>query len=208
MRVVRSGRRNRGRTALLTLAVCGALALTGCRAGDEAGGPGTQSPAKPGAGPSGSSAPAPAPGTPSATAAAPKPTATAKPVKKPTTPPGPSAKPCDHKMPIAPDLIAVYRYTPEGGAHHLIVRHGNWGCGTSGADGAAFEPVGKETFYPVADKAAITAGPPVVAGPGPEKIGVQELVDWVIAHPDSGLPFRYHLGADGAIDTLEQVYLP
>ncbi|MBT2482654.1 hypothetical protein [Streptomyces sp. ISL-94] len=114
-------------------------------------------------------------------------------------------------MPIAPDLIALRRYTPEGGSHNLIVKHGNWSCGTpdtDGADGAHFGPVGKETFIPIAEAAQTTATAPIVAGAEPKTISLLELIAWVTAHPDSGLPFRYHLGADGAIDTLDEIHLP
>ncbi|WP_405834067.1 MULTISPECIES: hypothetical protein [unclassified Streptomyces] len=208
MRVVRSRRRARGRAGLAALAVCGMLGLTACQGGGDAG------PGASGAGPTGSSATVTASAGSSATAATPsaskspaKATATATPAKKPTSAAPRSGATCDHKMPIAPDLIAVRRYTPEGAAHHLIVHHGNWGC-TPDGDGTYFEPVGKETFLPLADDAEITATAPVVKGSAPEKISVQQLVDWVVAHPDSGLPFRYHLGADGAIDTLDEVYLP
>ncbi|WP_404953157.1 hypothetical protein [Streptomyces sp. 147326] len=206
MRVVRSRRRARGRAGLTALAVCGMLTLTACQGADDAG--------SSGAGPSGSSATATPSAGSSATAATPsvskspaKATATATSAKKPTSAAPASSATCDHKMPIAPDLIAVRRYTPEGAAHHLIVHHGNWGCTPDGG-GTYFEPVGKETFLPLADNADITATAPVVEGSAPEKISVQQLVDWVVAHPDSGLPFRYHLGADGAIDTLDEVYLP
>ncbi|MEV7440770.1 hypothetical protein AB0O22_06405 [Streptomyces sp. NPDC091204] len=210
MRVVRSRRRARGRAGLVALMVCGTLALTACRGGADA--------APQGAGPAGSSATATATASapPSASATAPAPsaskpaakaTATATPAKKPTSAAPTSGAACDHKMPIAPDLIAVRRYTPEGAAHHLIVHHGNWAC-TSDGGGTYFEPVGKETFLPLSDTAAITATAPVTGGSAPEKITVRKLVDWVVAHPDSGLPFRYHLGADGAIDTLDEVYLP
>ncbi|WP_327418888.1 hypothetical protein [Streptomyces sp. NBC_01233] len=208
MRVVRSRRRARGRAGLAALAACGMLGLTACQGGDDA------APAASEAGPTGSSATAtPSAGssatavTPSASKSPAKATATAATAKKSASATPGSGATCDHKMPIAPDLIAVRRYTPEGAAHHLIVHHGNWGC-TPDGDGTYFEPVGKETFLPLADDAGITATAPVVEGSAPKKISVQQLVDWVVAHPDSGLPFRYHLGADGAIDTLDEVYLP
>ncbi|MEU8655069.1 hypothetical protein [Streptomyces sp. NPDC048737] len=38
-------------------------------------------------------------------------------------------------MPISPDEIAVHRYSPEDGSLSLIVRYGNWGCGTRVHDG-------------------------------------------------------------------------
>ncbi|MER6099296.1 hypothetical protein ABT154_26285 [Streptomyces sp. NPDC001728] len=49
---------------------------------------------------------------------------------------------------------------------------------------------------------------PVVTSAENKRIGVQELIDWVDAHPDSGLVFRYTVGDDGAIHRLEQVFTP
>ncbi|MFM9552334.1 MULTISPECIES: hypothetical protein [Streptomyces] len=115
---------------------------------------------------------------------------------------------CDHKMPISPDEIAVYRYTPEGGSLSLIVKHGNWGCGTPDSDGAPFETVGKETYIPMDQAAAITVTDPVVQSTTNQPIGVQEFLDWIEAHPDSGLVFTYHLGDNGAIDRLDEVFTP
>ncbi|MFJ3876282.1 hypothetical protein ACIPW5_02340 [Streptomyces sp. NPDC090077] len=189
----------RGHAAMAALAMCGALVLTACRNGEDAAAPD---------GPPGAAAPAApsAAGTPSAPAAsktgAPaKPSAPATPAAK--KPPAPAPAPsCDHKMPISPDTIAVYRYTPEGGAHHLIVRHGEFGCP------GPFEPVGEETYYPVSETAKITATSPVLAGEVTGKpVTTHELTSWVTAHPNSGLPFRYHLDAAGVIDTLEEVYV-
>ncbi|MCL7430267.1 hypothetical protein [Streptomyces sp. YS415] len=111
-------------------------------------------------------------------------------------------------MPISPDEIAVYRYTPEGGSLSLIIRHGNWGCGTPDSDGAPFEAVGKETYLPMDQAAYVTVTDPIVASTENQPIGVQDFLDWLEAHPDSGLVFRYHLGTDGAIDRLEQVFTP
>lgn len=115
---------------------------------------------------------------------------------------------CDHKMPISPDEIAVYRYTPEGGSLSLIVKHGNWGCGTPDSDGAPFETVGKETFIPMDQAADITVTTPIVESTENQPIGVQEFLDWLEAHPNSGLVFTYHLGSDGAIDRLDEVFTP
>ncbi|MFI1507807.1 hypothetical protein [Streptomyces sp. NPDC020597] len=115
---------------------------------------------------------------------------------------------CDHKMPISPDEVAVYRYTPEGGSLSLIVRHGNWGCGTPDSDGAPFETVGKETYIPMDQAADITVTNPIVESTENQPIGVQEFLDWLEAHPDSGLVFTYHLGDDGAIDRLDEVFTP
>lgn len=206
MRAVRGPRTSPGRAALAAVAVSATLALTACGPAAGKAGPATGTASPSAAGPAGSAAPA----TPSTTATAPtpaasKPSAKSTATKKPASP-APGAT-CDHKMPIAPDLIAVNRYTPEGGSHNLIVRYGNWSCGTPG-DGAYFEAVGKETFLPIADTAKITATAPIVEGSTPEKITLQKLIDWVTAHPDSGRPFQYHLGADGSIDTLDEVYLP
>lgn len=115
---------------------------------------------------------------------------------------------CDHMMPISPDEIAVLRYTPEGGSLSLIFRHGNWDCPTPDSDGPPFVTVGKETFLPLDQAAYITATDPIVASTENQRIGVQEFLDWLEAHPDSGLVFTYHVGADGAIDRLEQVFTP
>ncbi|MFD9306900.1 hypothetical protein ACFWCB_30250 [Streptomyces sp. NPDC060048] len=200
---VRAGRRTRGRAALAALALCGTLALTGC-GGDEDTGAGAAG-ASPTTG-------APATATPSATpSAAPAPS---KPAQEPTpaaTPTGRAKTPapgstCDHKMPISPDEIAVNRYTPEGGAHSLVVKHGNWGCAAPGADAAPFETVGKETFLNIAEDAKITAVTPVVASTVSRPITLQQLTDWLIAHPDQGRVFRYHLDGAGVIDSLDQQY--
>ncbi|MFZ3469537.1 hypothetical protein ACODT3_29335 [Streptomyces sp. 4.24] len=199
---VRGARRTRGRAAFAVLALCGTLALTGCD--DEAGGAGAA-----GATPTAST---PATAAPSATASAstapsqsaPKPAPSATATGKAKTPaPGSD---CDHKMPISPDEVAVYRYTPEGGAHSLIVKHGNWGCAAPGMDAAPFDTVGKETFLNIAEDAKITAVTPVVASPVSQPITLQQLIDWLIAHPDQGRVFRYHLNGAGVIDWMDQQY--
>ncbi|MEU1518362.1 hypothetical protein ABZ490_40510 [Streptomyces sp. NPDC005811] len=115
---------------------------------------------------------------------------------------------CDHKMPISPDEVAVYRYTPEGGSLGLIVKYGNWGCAPADSDGAPFETVGKETYMPLDQAAYITVTTPIVESTENQHIGVQEFLDWLEANPDSGLVFTYHLGADGAIDRLEEEFTP
>ncbi|MFI8100203.1 hypothetical protein [Streptomyces sp. NPDC086023] len=208
----RSGRR----AVFATAALCGALVLTGCKGdGDAAGAPKAPAPGKPAA-----SAPVAPGGTASATPDA-KPTAEGKPASTTAPPKAPAGKPkapatakpgatpsCDHKMPISPDEIAVYRYTPEGGFLSLIVRHGNWGCGTPDSDGAPFETVGVETFIPLDQAASITVVTPIVESTENQKIGVQEFLDWLEAHPNSGLVFRYSLGKDGAIHQLDQVFTP
>ncbi|MGW1777372.1 hypothetical protein [Streptomyces sp. NPDC002104] len=204
----------RTQAALAALALCGTLALTACNGDDEAGAAGT--PASP-------SVSAPATGTASASASASSSAqAPASPSSAPSKKPAPSAsssaspagtkKPpapgstCDHKMPISPDEVAVYRYTPEGGVHSLIVKHGNWGCAAPGADAAPFETTGKETFLNIAEDAKITAVTPIVASTVSQPITLQQLIDWLIAHPNQGRVFRYHLDAAGVIDSLDQQY--
>ncbi|MER5449980.1 hypothetical protein ABT052_26230 [Streptomyces sp. NPDC002766] len=115
---------------------------------------------------------------------------------------------CDHKMPISPDEVAVYRYTPEGGSLSLIVKYGNWGCAPADSDGAPFETVGKETYMPMDQAAYVTVTNPIVESSENQHIGVQEFLDWLEANPNSGLVFKYHLGADGAIDRLDEEFAP
>ncbi|MFE4263847.1 hypothetical protein [Streptomyces sp. NPDC056883] len=201
-KVVRGARRVRTQAALAALALCGTLALTACNGDEETGAPGT--PASPAtsaaatgaASPSASSAPSkkPTPATPS--------TVTPAGTKKAPTP----GSTCDHKMPISPDEIAVNRYTPEGGVHSLIIKHGNWGCAAPGADSAPFETTGKETFLNIAEDAKITAVTPIVASTVSQPITLQQLIDWLIAHPNQGRVFRYHLDGTGVIDSLDQQY--
>ncbi|WP_327307317.1 hypothetical protein OG730_30930 [Streptomyces sp. NBC_01298] len=200
----------RTQAALAALALCGTLVLTACNGDDEAGAPG--SPASPTV-----SAPATATASASASASAAAPPSSA-PSKKPAptttssaTPAGTKKPPapgstCDHKMPISPDEVAVYRYTPEGGVHSLIIKHGNWGCAAPGMDAAPFETVGKETFLNIAEDAKITAVTPIVASPLSQPITLQQLIDWLIAHPNQGRVFRYHLDSAGVIDWMDQQY--
>lgn len=203
---VRDGRRTRGRAAVAVLALCGTLALTGCSGDDEDTGAGAAGPS-PLATTTATAAVTPS-ATPSASTApsksAPKPALSATATGKAKTPaPGSD---CDHKMPISPDEVAVYRYTPEGGVHSLIVKHGNWGCAAPGMDAAPFDTVGKETFLNIAEDAKITAVTPVIASPVSQPITLQQLIDWLIAHPDQGRVFRYHLNGAGVIDWMDQQY--
>ncbi|KOX11662.1 hypothetical protein [Streptomyces sp. NRRL B-3648] len=168
-------------------------------------GPATGSPTV-GAAPAGKSTPGRATASPAATAA-PTPPAPA-PAKPAASETAGSGSGCDHKMPISPDELAVYRYTPEGGALHLIVKYGAWGCAPADSDGAPFETVGKEIPVPMNQAAYVTVTNPVVASTENQHIGVQEFLDWLEAHPNSGLVFKYHLGADGAIDKLEEEFTP
>ena len=200
-----------------------ALTLTACNGdGDATASPAGADPttAKP-AGTSaatGSATPGSGAGTePSAAAKSDKPssspatsaaTATAAPAKSAAASPADDTPACDHKMPISPDEIAVYRYTPEGGFLSLIVKYGNWGCAPKDSDGAPFETVGKETYMPMSQAAYVTVTNPIVESTENQHIGVQEFLDWLEANPNSGLVFTYHLGADGAIDRLEEVFTP
>ncbi|MCJ0872760.1 hypothetical protein [Streptomyces sp. AP-93] len=207
---VRGARRVRTQAALAALALCGTLALTACNGDEEAGAPGTPaSPATSAAAtgttsPSASPSPSPAPSKKPTPAATPPATATVTPAgtKKAPTP----GSTCDHKMPISPDEVAVYRYTPEGGVHSLIIKHGNWGCAAPGKDSAPFETTGKETFLNIAEDAKITAVTPIIASPVSKPITLQQLIDWLIAHPNQGRVFRYHLDSAGVIDWMDQQY--
>ncbi|WP_256097007.1 hypothetical protein [Streptomyces agglomeratus] len=203
------------RRPLAVLTLCAALTLTACKADDSAP-PGTDETSSTSAAPVTPAAGASA-AAPTVTASAARPSTVSKPTpagspatapgEKEPKPPAPGAT-CDHKMPISPDEIAVNRYTPEGGFHSLIVKHGNWGCGTPDTDGAPFETVGVETFIPIAEDAKITAVTPVVESTENKQITLQQLIDWLVAHPNQGLVFRYHLGPGAKIDTLDQVFTP
>ncbi|MFJ1808291.1 MULTISPECIES: hypothetical protein [unclassified Streptomyces] len=222
----RESRRRPGAIRAVVLGLCavGALGLTGCSGDDGPASAGSK--AKPSE--TEASATADKTGT-AADAIGTKPSAEASTgagsgVKSPSVvpvaskPPAPTAtgsagtegeaEDCDHKMPISPDEIAVYRYTPEGGTLSLIVKYGNWGCGSPDSDGAPFETVGKETYIPMDQAAYVTVTNPIVESTENQHIGVQEFLDWLEAHPNSGLVFTYHLDSSGAIDHLEEVFTP
>lgn len=192
----------RGQAAMAVLAVCGMLALSACQNGDDQA-------AAPDAKPSAAAPASPTATTavpaPSKTGAAPKPSAAATPAgKNPPAPAPPSAPACgaDHRMPVSPDTIAVHRYTPEGGMTSLIVQHGTYGCP------GRFEPSGAWTYIPISEKAKITATAPILPSEVMGKpISTSELTSWLDTHPDKGLPFRYHLNAEGVIDTLDEIYV-
>ncbi|MEU0007207.1 hypothetical protein ABZ079_23730 [Streptomyces sp. NPDC006314] len=200
-----------------------ALTLTACNGGGDAtaspatGRTATTKPGSSGAGAGATTAGAKPAGTPTTSANDAEPpsasassaaTAAPAPAKPTTSSTADGTSGCDHKMPISPDEIAVYRYTPEGGSLNLIVKHGNWGCAPADSDGAPFVTVGKETYLPMDQAAYVTATDPVVESTENQHIGVQDFLDWLEAHPDSGLVFRYHLGDDGAIDRLDEVFTP
>lgn len=208
--VVRDARRLRTQAALAALTLCATLALTACNGDDETGAAGT--PASPSASPS-AGATATGAASPSASASpSPVPSKEPTPSAPSTVTPAGTKKPpapgstCDHKMPISPDEVAVYRYTPEGGVHSLIIKHGNWGCAAPGMDAAPFDTVGKETFLNIAEDAKITAVTPIIASPLSQPITLQQLIDWLIAHPNQGRVFRYHLDSAGVIDWMDQQY--
>ncbi|WP_234439060.1 hypothetical protein [Streptomyces sp. NRRL B-3229] len=205
--------------AVLGACVAGALLLTGCNGKEEAtGSGGGTNPTKAAATGGKETATSAVSKTPVATASAGSistakspgvvPAASKSPVATVSPAGGTDGDGCDHKMPISPDEVAVYRYTPEGGSLSLIVKYGNWGCGSPDSDGAPFETVGKETFIPMDQAAYVTVTNPIVESTENQHIGVQEFLDWLEAHPNSGLVFTYHLGADGAIDRLDEVFTP
>ncbi|MGW2486357.1 hypothetical protein ACWCV9_03930 [Streptomyces sp. NPDC001606] len=164
------------------------------------GGPGSAAPtstATPGAGGAATPAAKPAAKTPGSA---------------PTTAP---ATGCVSKAPdpdhVDPDEIAVYRVEelPAGtGKVNLVIQHGAWGCPGKDSDGTPFVVTGEDSRWALDQAAYVTATNPVVAGSKNQRIGVQELVDWIKAHPNSGLVFKYATGDDGAIHSLEQVYTP
>ncbi|MFI0929177.1 hypothetical protein ACH4TP_35490 [Streptomyces sp. NPDC021012] len=223
---------DRLRPVVLTLAA-GALAavLTGCQQGGAAAGG-----AAPGAPAAGTTAPGPAGsaggGTPTAApTAAPTAVPTVAPaVKKPaasktaapTPPPAPKpkapaakAKDCVDSPPgpddVDPDEFALYRIEELPGSTgkvNLVVRHGAWGCAPKDSDGGPFVVAGEESRWALDQAAYVTATNPIVTSTENQRIGVQELIDWVKAHPDSGLVFRYQVGNDGAVHQLEEVFTP
>ncbi|MCX5148356.1 MULTISPECIES: hypothetical protein [unclassified Streptomyces] len=205
-KAVQGHRRLRRQAACAALVLCGSLALTACNGDDGSVGAAGATPGASTAPPSAAATSSAAPGgsTPSASAtASKKPTPAATATGKPK-PPAPAPAPtCDHKMPISPDEIAVYRYTPEGGTLSLIVKHGNWGCPVPGGS-TPFVTVGEETFIPVADDAKITAMAPILSGSVSKPITAHELTSWLESHPNKGLVFHYNVNHRGMIETLGQ----
>ncbi|SEC87205.1 hypothetical protein [Streptomyces sp. TLI_105] len=214
---------DRLRPVVLALAA-GALAvvLTGCQQGGAAAGG-----AAPSAPATSTAAPGPAGsgggGTPTAV---PTDAPTAAPaVKKPASPktsePAPKPKPaapaptCVDSTPgpddVDPDEFALYRIEELDGSTgkvNLVIQHGAWGCGSPDSDGGPFVVTGEESRWALDQAAYVTATNPIVTSAENQRIGVQELIDWVKAHPDSGLVFRYETGDDGAIHRLEEVFTP
>ena len=210
-------------------AVALAASLTACQKDDGAAArPGTGATAPAPAQDPGTEASAGASGGASAKPAA-KPAATpsketVKPAAKPATKPTakPAAKPggvpgadCVTAAPTPdeydPDEFALYRIEELPGSTgkvNLVLQHGAWGCGGKDTDGGPFVVSGEDSRWALDQAAYVTATDPIVASTENTRIGVQELIDWVNAHPDSGLVFTYTTGDDGAIHRLEQVFTP
>ncbi|MGW5780864.1 hypothetical protein [Streptomyces sp. NPDC003863] len=222
---------DRLRPAVLALAA-GALAavLTGCQQGGAAAGgaapsttaapatgtaaPGSGGDTGPGTAPTAVHTVAPVVKKPvAATTSAPASTPTSAP--KPAPEPAPAGAGCVDSTPgpdeVDPHEFALYRIEELDGSTgkvNLVVQHGAWGCGSPDSDGAPFVVTGEESRWALDQAAYVTATNPIVTSTENQRIGVQELIDWVKAHPDSGLVFRYQVGDDGAIHRLEEVFTP
>ncbi|WP_324790172.1 hypothetical protein [Streptomyces sp. H51] len=214
---------DRLRPAVLAFtAVALAAVLTACQEGGGTGaaadGTAASSPATSASAstPSGAAAATPSAGKGGGTSAA---TSGAKPAAsvKPAAPakPGASEAGCVDKAPtpdeVDPDEFAVYRVEELDGSTgkvNLVVQHGAWGCPGGDGDGVPFVVTGEDSRWALDQAAYVTATNPITDSSANQRIGVQELIDWIDAHPDSGLVFRYRTGADGSIDRLEQVYSP
>ncbi|WP_406171685.1 hypothetical protein [Streptomyces sp. NBC_00996] len=112
---------------------------------------------------------------------------------------------------VDPDEIAVYRVEELDGSTgkvNLVIQHGAWGCPGKDTDGAPFVVTGEDSRWALDQAAYVTATNPITDSSENQRIGVQELIDWIDAHPDSGLVFKYETGDDGAIHRLEQVFTP
>ncbi|OXY93207.1 hypothetical protein [Streptomyces diastatochromogenes] len=110
-----------------------------------------------------------------------------------------------------PDEFALYRVEELPGSTgkvNLVIQHGAWGCSGKDSDGKPFVVSGEDSRWAMDQAAYVTATNPITGSSTNQRIGVGELMDWVKAHPDSGLVFKYEVGADGSIDRLEQVYTP
>ncbi|MFF5014118.1 hypothetical protein [Streptomyces sp. NPDC001165] len=110
-----------------------------------------------------------------------------------------------------PDEFALYRIEELPGSTgkvNLVIQHGAWGCAGKDSDGKPFVVSGEEARWAMDQAAYVTATNPITGSSTNERIGVGELMDWVKAHPDSGLVFKYEVAGDGSIDRLDQVYTP
>lgn len=202
---------NQLRPVVALAAVALTVVLTGCQKGGSDAG--SDSGAAAGAG----AAVASPSGTPGAsTPAAGK--ASAEPAGSVSTSPAPASAitaACSDEPPtpdeVDPDEFAVYRAEELDGSTgkvNLVIQHGAWGCPGKDTDGAPFVVTGEDSRWALDQAAYVTATNPITAGTENERIGVQELIDWIDAHPDSGLVFRYETGDDGAIHRLEEVFTP
>ncbi|MFI5973891.1 hypothetical protein [Streptomyces sp. NPDC051452] len=144
-------------------------------------------------------------------------TPAAKPASKTTGPAGTTAPVtgCATKAPdpdhADPDEIVVNRAEelPAGtGKVNLVIQHGAWGCPDKETDGRPFLTDGEDSRWALDQAAYVTATNPITSSSKNQRIGVQELIDWLDAHPDAGLVFKYETGDDGAIHSLQQVYAP
>ncbi|MGW8766491.1 hypothetical protein ACWGN5_28790 [Streptomyces sp. NPDC055815] len=220
---------DRLRPAVLALAA-GALAvvLTGCQEGGSAAAPTAPAPVATTTGasgaPAGTTAPPTAPpaATPTAAPAVKKPVVAKPSAPKPAPPKtsapatsAPKAEDCVDAPPgpddVDPDEFALYRIEeldPSTGKVNLVVQRGAWGCAPKDSDGGPFVVTGEESRWALDQAAYVTATNPIVTSTENQRIGVQELIDWVKAHPDSGLVFRFQVGDDGAIHQLEEVFTP
>ncbi|MFF4588545.1 hypothetical protein [Streptomyces sp. NPDC001388] len=214
---------NRLRPVVVALAAVTLTAvLTGCEKGGSAtgsasgstatsaagAGAGTGASAKPAAS---TAAATPAGATPSAVPSA----ASKKPSAAPPATSAATAAGCSDEPPtpdeVDPDELALFRIEEIDGVTdkvNLVIQHGVWGCPGKDTDGAPFVVTGEDSRWAMDQAAYVTAVTPITDSTENRRIGVQELIDWVDAHPDSGLVFRYETGDDGAIHRLEQVFTP
>ncbi|MFF5186567.1 hypothetical protein ACFY30_22845 [Streptomyces sp. NPDC000345] len=215
---------NRLRPVVIALAAVTLTAvLTGCEKGGSAAGSASGSTAGSAAGSAagaGAGASAkPAASTAAATPAEATPSAVPSAAKKPSAaPPASSAATaagCSDEPPtpdeVDPDELALFRIEEIDGITdkvNLVIQHGVWGCPGKDTDGAPFVVTGEDSRWAMDQAAYVTAVTPITDSTENQRIGVQELIDWVDAHPDSGLVFRYETGDDGAIHRLEQVFTP
>ncbi|MFD5427257.1 hypothetical protein [Streptomyces sp. NPDC127084] len=212
-----NGNRNRFRSVVLALtAAAVAATLTACQNDDSAAGAG----GAPSAGATAASSPGAAGGATPTGKPANKPGAppAGAPAKKPTATSAGSAAPdadCASGPPSPddadPDEFAVFRteeLPASTGKINLIIQHGAWGCPGKDTDGAPFVVDGEDSRWALDQAAYVTATTPITHSTENQRIGVQELIDWINANPDSGLVFRYELGDDGAIHRLDQVFTP
>ncbi|MBL1081238.1 hypothetical protein JK359_04475 [Streptomyces actinomycinicus] len=142
-------------------------------------------------------------------------TSTAKPASKTTGPAATPAADCATKAPdpdhADPDEIVVNRVEElpaSTGKVNLVIQHGAWGCPDKETDGRPFLTDGEDSRWALDQAAYVTATNPITSSSKNQRIGVQELIDWLKAHPDAGLVFKYGTGDDGAIHSLQQVYAP